>query len=125
MKAYKVFRVEDGRLFSAIVEGRACIEYCFGRLSMGQVFAYKGRQIRLPVMAYRDLESAEKMKKDWEEIYFRTTFEIWEVEGKYCRKKIRHGYLEELEMGKYCPVKLSFPIGTIFLQTCTPVRKIE
>ena len=123
MKTYKIFRVEDGQLMSAIVEGRACIEYCPGRPSMGQVFAYNGGQIRLPIMAYRDIESAERMKKWWAKVYLRTTFETWKVEGKYSRKKIRPGDLDELELGKYRPDELSFPAGTIFLETCTPVKR--
>ena len=125
MKAYKVFRVEDGRLFSALVRDQACIEYYPGLPSMGQIFTYNGKRIRLPIIVFRDLGSAKRMKKKCEQTYFWASFEIWEVEGKYCHKKVCHGDIDELELGNYCPDELSFPDGTIFLETCTPIRRVD
>ena len=124
MKAYKVFRVEDGRLFSATMERKACIEYSPRKKSVGKIFynPVTGEQIRLPIIACKDLISAQKLKNK----SYGCVFEIWEVEGKKSPRKLHAGHLGDIESGIYRPV-FGFHVsrGTVFLSTCTPIRRVD
>jgi len=128
MRAYKVFKVKDGRLFSAFVEKKARIKYSPGKKSIGRTFQHRdGYKISLPIFACEDWISACKIKSQFEETLpsCGPCYEIWEVEGKEYHKKFRFGFVPNLELGEYHPTSYSFPPGTIFLRTCMPIRRIE
>ena len=133
MKAYKVFRVKDGRLFSVIVNDKACIRYSPKKESTGKFFRYLiWKKIQLPIFAYKSLTSAKDMKAKMEintrkkkNLSFH--YETWEVKGQKSYKKFRRSCISELERGRYFPLEigLPFPSDTIFLRTCTPIKRVE
>ena len=126
MKAYKVFRVMNSKLFSLFMRGKAGIQYASGQKSKGRVFDdLDGKKIRLPITAFRDLSHVREFVER-EKVFF---FEIWEVEGRLSKKykDFHPGTLADLEcFGKYIPRTSDsyLPLDTIFLDDCTPVKKI-
>ena len=64
MKTYKIFRVNGGRLFSAIVVKKGCIKYSPKKESIGKTFkCLDGKKIKLPIFAFKNLTIARKVKK--------------------------------------------------------------
>ena len=127
MKAYKVFRVMNGKLFSLFMRGKAGIQYASGQKSKGRVFEdLDGKKVRLPIIAFRDLSHAKKFV---EKGYF-FPFEIWLVDGRLSKKykDFHPGTLADLEcFGKYIPRRSDsyLPLDTIFLDNCTPIRRVD
>ena len=125
MKAYKVFRIVNDRLMSAIVENSARIKYCLGQPNLGKLFMTQdGKMVRLPVIAFQTLEAVKEFQKSCLENRS-YPFEVWEVEGEPCRQAIRYGNLNELEYGRYSPTKNDFPEGTVFLENCKLLQKVD
>ena len=129
MKAYKIFRIIDGELYSASSRGKAQIHYRPGEKRIGRVFGIIGmrKKIRNPIFAYRTIEDA-RANFGVQEI-----FELWEVKGSPWRKKLigmdawffppKEGFVFNLIPVK--KAKQDLPKGTILLSSCIPVRNIE
>ena len=131
MKAYKIYRVKDGRLFSSFVNDRACIKYSLRKESTGKTFLCPDdKKIWRPIFAYKNLTSARNMKAKLERNMGKKKnlsfhYEIWEVEGQRIYKKFLRGCIVELEYGRYYPAGLPFSSGIVFLSTCTPIRRVD
>ena len=127
MKAYKVFSIQNGKLFSLLIRGNARIQYASGQKSKGRVFEdLDGKKVRLPIMAFRHFSHVRKFIER-ENLLF---FEIWLVDGRVSKKykDFRPGAIIDLEcFGKYIPRTSNYylPSGTIFLDDCTPIRRVD
>ena len=127
MKAYKVFSIQNGKLFSLFMRGKAGIQYASGQKSKGRVFEdLNGKKVRLPIMAFRHFSHVREFVER-EKLFF---FEIWEVEGRLSKKHkdFRPGVTTYLEyFGKYMPRTSNYylPSGTIFFDNCTPIRRVD
>jgi len=134
MKAYKIFRLVEGKLYSSSVEGKAGIFYSPGKKHMGRVFKIggAGKKIRNPIFAFKSPKEAQDYYQD----FYRNSpelFEIWEVKGIPWRKKtigtachlniLGTGYVNELVPVQ--KVKNHIWKGTVLLSSCVPVQKIE
>ena len=132
MKAYKVFKIENGKLCSAFVERKAKIIYSPHRKSRGKSFLsflFENRKkIRLPIFAFKTLTAVQKAKKELNAdcSLLNSCYEIWEVKGKKSYKKFYRGAFLAINKGIYYPMlDYDFPRDTIFLSTCIPIKKIE
>jgi len=127
MKAYKVFSIQNGKLFSLFMRGKAGIQYASGQKSKGRVFEdLNGKKVRLPIMAFRHFSHVREFVER-EKVFF---FEIWLVDGRVSKKykDFHPGTLADLEcFGKYIPRTSDsyLPLDTIFLDDCTPIRRVE
>ena len=133
MKAYKIFRVIDGELYSSMARGKALIHYRPGKKSKGKVFSVisQQRKIRNPIFAFQTMKDALAFLG----FCSQDLFELWEVEGIPWRKKFigwsywdtihEKGYVYNLEQVSNLKHFSYAPRGIICLQTCTPIRKVK
>ena len=129
IEAYKIFRVENGKLYSQHARGKAQIHYKPGEENIGKEFEIvdQRKKIRNPIFAYGTLKDAI------DNYSFPEFFELWEVKGTPWRKEfigvdiwacpIEEGFIFKLEPTKL--IELDLPKGTILLSSCIPVRNIE
>ena len=130
IEAYKIFRIENGELYSSVVRGNACIHYKPGKKSGGKIFTVLPTRKRKlnPIFAFRTLEDTLAYSKPG----LPDMFEIWEIEGTPWKEEfigwatidytLGMGYIDNFLPINQIP---ELPEGTILLHTCIPVRKIE
>ena len=143
MKAYKIFRVIDGELYSAIMDGKVKIRYKPSKQSKGKLLLVQseGKKIKSPIFAFRRLKDARNRLKlfiSWarseeEKKELLEKFEIWEVKGSpwegtligiaFSFSSLEKGIVTALAALKR--VVPYMPRGTVLLSSCVPVRKVE
>ena len=137
MKAYKIFQVINGELYSMYAGGKAQIHYEPGKKSVGKVFRIEGtrKKIRNPIFAYRTLEDAQDYYFCLSNSFLNVQeyYELREVKGIPWRGKLigttvrftPPGGKLVLELMPIKRVKRETPQGTVLLSSCVPVRKVE